>query len=116
MIFRKYIGRFLILAMLAAQLALAQHATVHFLEDGHAVSQAQSSDSPAPAGHGKANKDKICQICLFSKGLSHAFLFAGAEIPAAEIAAGFVVPRLQTVPARHEALLHEARGPPSFLS
>lgn len=117
MTFRKYIGQFLILMMLAAQLALAQHATVHFLEDQHiGIAFQQTGDSaPAPNHHGP-EKDKICQICLLAKGFSHISLFAVAEIPVVVHPAAFVFPAAQEVPVPATSFSYEARAPPAFLS
>lgn len=111
MTFKRYLGQFFILMLLTAQLALAQHATVHFLEDQYAVSHEHHAD------HSQPSKDKICQVCLFAKGFAHSDLVAGNDVPSIDALTLSVVPDLQGTRNGHDVLPYEARGPPSvFLS
>jgi hypothetical protein len=115
MIFRKYFGQFLILMMLAAQLALAQHATVHFLEDQHiGIAFQQSGDPATPQKHHGPEKGKICQACLLAKDFSHTSLSAAAEIPAVVYPAMFVFTAAQEIPLLSTSFSWEARAPPAF--
>ncbi len=117
MAFRKHIGRFLVLVMLTAQLALAQHATVHFLEDRTIAAQADTGSGPdKPADHDKTGKDKVCQICVSAKGLSHSVLSGGASIPAPQTMEGFIAPDAHDAHVSFIAHSYQARAPPVLLS
>ena len=106
MTLRKKISAFLVLSMLAMQLLLAQHYTVHFNEDDHLV----------PAKHGKADPDKICQVCIFSKNFSHTAAADSVYFAVLLLAAAIFVSASFAAPAQYPAHAYAARGPPSFLS
>lgn len=113
--FRKMIGQFVVLALLLSQLALAQHATVHVLEDPGFVSQGVSG-TPAHSDHSKSDKYKVCGICLLSQGLSHADLTAVFDLGIAPVIDAFALPGPVAAIARHDIRAYDARGPPPFLS
>lgn len=70
--FGKHISAFMVVWMLALQLLLAHHYTVHFSGEGRPVIQQQASghDHPQDGHHDGAGVDDLCQICAFSKALS----------------------------------------------
>lgn len=80
MTFRKHIGQFLIIVLLGMQLATAQHATVHFAEEGFAPAHHQEEDKQDHKPH----SSKLCQLCLLTKdfmnGLAH--IAPGIPVPA----------------------------------
>lgn len=107
----------LVFVMLCTQLILAQHATVHFIEDEHiGYAYQHENKQESPVDHPGHNKDKVCQICLFSKALSHTFLSAGVDVLAPDFAAAFAVPVPRDAYARIITLPLRARGPPFLLS
>lgn len=119
MAFRKHIGRFLVLTLLAAQIALAQHATVHVLEGGLENGRAGISlqhSAELPADHRHPDKEKACDICLLAGGLSHQFLAAAIALPVAVHETGFAVPDARSGLALSLSLPYQARAPPTFLS
>ena len=119
MTFRKHIGQFLILVMLTAQLALAQHATVHFLEDETIVSVVNADSGVNTIDRNDADKHKadiLCQICLFSKGLSHTVLASGITLHILFPSADIIVPDLPVFHVYAQLSANRARAPPVFLS
>jgi hypothetical protein len=103
--------------MLCAQVILAQHATAHFTEDKYTSIAGQFADEhEAPVNHPAHHKDKTCQICLFSKVLSHTFPFVSVDVPARDFAASFAIPANRETYARRETLPLQPRAPPSFSS
>jgi hypothetical protein len=107
--FKKATGRFLIVMMLAMQVALAQHATVHSAEgmQQHAPAQGQHRDH-AP------DKDKLCQICLLSKDFAKILTPSNVQV-ADPIVIGIrtlILP--QAVLVTHSPSVYTARAPPGF--
>ena len=110
MVTRKYIKLLLILLMLGAQLALAQHATVHFTDHGHIETHHDHSD------HGGTPKaGELCQICVFAKSFANTAIPDGVLIPAALMDSSYHVPPAQNHITRQASHGYLARGPPSFL-
>ncbi len=119
MTFRKHIGQFLILVMLAAQLALAQHATVHFLEDETIVSLVHADSGVNTIDRNEADKqkaDKICQICLYSKSFSHTIFASGIFLHITSLSAALIAPDLPVFHVHSQCSTNRARAPPVFLS
>ena len=82
MTFKKHISGFLVLVMLAMQLLLAQHYTVHFNEEAHTVAHHQLPSKGGDGNHQDADPDDICQICLFAKIFSQStFSLAFVALP-----------------------------------
>ena len=110
---RRKINLFLILCMIGAQLALAQHATVHFALEGYGeIHATQHQDN---GHHHKPQADKFCQLCLFAKGLAHALTSEAAIVPPDVFKIGIIFPAILDVPVRQNAKLYQARAPPAFL-
>lgn len=112
MTLRKHIGQFLILLMLVAQLALAQHATVHFLEDQYKTAQHQNHD---PAQTDRHDKSKSCQICVTAKELGHLLTSADMAAVVTLLAAIFMVWPLRRNIKPLPVAFYSSRAPPSFL-
>src|ERR1035437_2116628 len=113
---KKHITAFLVLQMFAMQLLLAQHYTVHFNEEQHVAVSQQQPANHAPAEHGKADPDKVCQICIFSKAFSQTIYAASIDIPVAVVATESVTRVLHSALAQNTTLVYSARAPPPFLS
>ena len=116
MAFRHHTTLLLLLVMLAAQGALAQHATVHFMV--HAVSGEIGSghDSHDPAGKPASKNGDDCSICVMAKSLSHSNLVAPSLLTVAADRAAFVPPLAQEAPEQLFRRAYHARAPPRFLS
>lgn len=114
---RREISLFLVFVMLCMQLILAQHATVHFIEDEHigAASQ-QENRQESPADRPAHHKDKTCQICLFSKDFSYTFPSVNIDAPTPGFTTVFAIPVPWDANARRESIPLQARAPPTFLS
>lgn len=115
---RQKISLFLVFVMLCTQLLLAQHSTVHFNEDEYAgIAYQHTGQHEPPADHPAHHKNKICQICVFGKVLSHSFPVASVDIPKPVFAVSFDLPVARESSTRHETRPLQARAPPpSFLS
>lgn len=94
--------------MLSMQFALAQHAGVHFFENG----QFHSDHKP---DH-KHVTDKLCEACLISKHLSNGFHSADIEIFVSPIVATQLAQSFTALAHFHIARAYNARGPPILLS
>jgi hypothetical protein len=113
---RREVSFFLAFVMLCMQLVLAQHATVHFIEDEHIGAGSQQEDrQDSPANPPAHDKGKICQICLFSKVLSYTLLVASVDVAKSDFTTMFAVPVRRDANARHEGLPLRARAPPNLL-
>ena len=78
MTFRKHIGQFLIIVLLLGmQLAIAQHATVHFTEEGLTSVHHQEQDKQDHKPH----SSKLCQLCLLTKDFTNGLAHVGPGIP-----------------------------------
>ena len=112
MTFREYISGFLVFVMLAMQLLLAQHYTVHFNEEAHTVAHHQL---PSKGGNGTqqdADPDDICQICFFAKIFSHStFSLAFIALPLF-IAVVLKAVSIHISPERNVFYSFSARAPP----
>lgn len=93
--------------MVAMQLALAQHATVHFAAGTHAPVQ-QQDEEHHPA------KDKFCQLCLLSKDFSHLLPQAGPDIPVPVFIDFAIIPSSSSAFYGLSLSPYAARAPPSF--
>jgi hypothetical protein len=103
--------------MLCVQLILAQHATVHFIEDEHIGAVYRHENRPESPAHHPAHHDgKICQICLFSKVFSYTFAVASVDVPAPNFTTVCAVSVPREAHARHGTLPLQARAPPPLLS
>lgn len=107
MAFKKDIGRFLLVVMLAMQVALAQHATVHFTEGTHNNPVHQQQDH-------QPDKDKLCQLCLFSKNFTKILTSAGLDILAPMDAEIQKTGLLQSIFISSDPSPYIARAPPAF--
>lgn len=114
---KKHIGGLVVMLMLAMQLLLAQHYTVHFNEDKTAIEQQQPGhDAPAGDHHDKDRHDKICQICVFSKSLSHLALSVLSVLLLVACATRWGIGASRLFILRNTSVVYPARGPPAFLS
>lgn len=114
---KREIGLFLVCVMLCVQLILAQHATVHFIEDEHiGAGSRQENGQESPVDRPVHDKDKTCQICLFSKDFSYTSPSVGIDVPTPDFTAVFAIAVPRDANARREIIRLQARAPPSFLS
>lgn len=102
-------GRFLLMVMLVMQIALSQHAAVHFLEGAHGHplhDQEQGQDH-------KSGNDAPCQLCLLSKNFSKTLTSAEPDVFFAgrAIAGNAVLPPPAFVDGAPSPYI--ARGPPA---
>lgn len=103
---RQKIGHILLFAMLAMQLAFAQHASVHVYEDISSPAR-HHQDDPSP------DKDPFCQICLFAKNVSHFVVPIGPDMPIHALTAGTLLV-FEIVPLCGRVFSHySARAPPA---
>lgn len=111
MSFRKTLAPVFIVLMLLAQLALAQHATVHFQEDQYASHQ-QHGDN----GSGEPDKSKLCQICITAKQLHD--IFSHADFVLLALVLAYALSLLPERITRTHAVTssYSARAPPILLS
>jgi hypothetical protein len=107
MIYRKGLNQFLLMLMLAMQIALAQHATVHFMDGTHNTPVHQQQD-PEP------DKDKLCQLCLLSKHFTKILTPAGLDIPAPVDTFSQKAAFLQSIITSGNTSPYIARAPPIF--
>lgn len=114
---RRWTSLLLVFVMLCAQLILAHHATVHFIEDAHiGIATPHENGRQLPGDHPAHGKDKACQICLFSKALSDTVLSPSVAVLVPDFAAAFAVPVPRDAEAGAVTLSFQARAPPFFLS
>lgn len=105
--FQKRVGQFLLVLMLAMQVALSQHATVHFMEGAHNSPIHQQQDH-------QPDKDKLCQICLLSKDFTKILTPAGLDF-LVPVHAGIQNPALlQPLIISGNPSPYIARAPPAF--
>lgn len=118
MALKRKLNLFLLLLMLAAQGALAHHATVHFAlhgakaVTGHVHSQGHNHD---PSNHPAPKSDEHCSICVLTHSLSHSDLVV---LPLWEVEKKpdiFVLKREQKAADQILLLAYQARAPPVFL-
>ena len=116
MAMRKHINLFLVLLMLGAQLALAQHATVHFAEQQEIVNAyMHQSGHDSPSGHHGPHLKVVCQLCLFSKGISHTITPVSIVFNGPVEISAYKTPLAQSHITRQSSHGYLARGPPAFL-
>jgi hypothetical protein len=108
--FRKKISGLVVLLLLAAQLALAQHHAVHFSEDGVTVERQHD----APKDKDKAGHDALCHVCLSSKILSHVLLFFTAFLLVIACNVRGIFPRPAPLVLCRHTSVYPPRGPPSL--
>lgn len=106
--FHKDVCRVLFVLMLAMQVALAQHASVHFLEGAHNGPVHQQQDRHQP------DKDKLCQLCLLSKDFAKILTPAGPDIMVPVHAVIQTAAFLESVAASGNPSPYTARAPPAF--
>jgi len=104
---RKNISLLLIMLLLGAQLALAQHATVHFTDHG-GIHHQHDNDSP--------QVNELCQLCIFAKGFAHGLSPDDAVLHADFLISSYRVPVAHNYLKRQESQGYLSRGPPAFLS
>lgn len=113
---KKQIAQFMLVMLLGAQLALAQHAAVHFATEGHiGIHTEQGSDGKSNPGPNKPQSDKLCQICLLAKSFSHIVLNSPALVPQTVFEFSFIFPPAQEVRVQAIASAYQPRAPPAFL-
>jgi hypothetical protein len=109
---RQRVVQCLIVLMLGAQLALAQHATVHSTP-GYEAFRTAKTDA-VHTDHDKAPHDKSCQICVLANGLSHALgSDAALALPAIRNET-FSPPSAHEMRVRFLAAAYQARAPPAL--
>jgi hypothetical protein len=114
MAMKKYIQGFLVFVLMGLQLALAQHATVHFVEDEPLM--ISGGQHQPPADPDKHDRDKICQICLFEKNYSFVLVSPSAVISLAVSGMAYAVLPLPVLHTQEAASAYYSRGPPVSLS
>lgn len=126
MVLRGKLNLILLLVMLAAQGALAHHATVHFaLQDeaalsdvvyeGHDHQAGHPADHSAPGHEPGHEKHDHCAVCVLAHALFHVDLAAALVLALWAIRTVFVWPPLQKFPAPLFFAVYRARAPPAFL-
>jgi hypothetical protein len=109
MAMRNNIHFFMILLLLGAQLALAQHASVHFTDHGHETHHEHEE------AEDERYADELCQICIFSKGLTSGLPLDGSYVTTLLARTSYKVPFAQNYITQQASSGYLARGPPSFL-
>lgn len=94
--------------MVAAQFALAHHATVHLTDHGVHAHHEKHQD--------QKQISELCQICVFSKNTSHALTPDVVIVQAALYHSSYDRPVTQSHITREASQGYLARGPPTFLS
>lgn len=94
--------------MLAAQVIMAQHFTVHFMEEAHITFH---------TGHGHPGQhdhktDQVCQICVLAKGLQNGLSGTVQVVPVVTVAFNPVLISLQSLEQEAIAGFYQARAPP----
>ncbi len=114
---RKQIAQLVFVLLLGAQLALAQHATVHLTPEGHAGFHVEhgSNNNGHGGDHNKPRSDRFCQICIFAKSFSQALLGAPAFVPESAFKLAFVFPPPQDMRVQALTRAYQPRAPPVFL-
>jgi hypothetical protein len=100
--------------MLLAQVFIAQHATVHFMENGPTSAAEYIHQDNGHSDHGKSNAD--CQACLVAKSLQN-LLTGPAQVitpPSLQPDLAAVFPHSLT--QKPLAGYYNARAPPPLLS
>ena len=116
MAFRGYTNSFLLLVMFLTQLALAQHAAVHFAPEGHTIALAEYGDGGNDhSPHKKQQSDKICQLCFFAKNFSQVVLAGSTLISQGVFEPSFIFSPAQNMHVQAIARAYQARAPPSLL-
>ncbi|MBI3441697.1 MAG: hypothetical protein HY052_07880, partial [Proteobacteria bacterium] len=72
-------------------------------------------DAPAQ-NHGNDHHDKVCQICVFSKILSHLALYTFVAVVFAVLSACCVISIANYFHRQNSVSVYPARAPPAFLS
>ncbi len=112
---RKIISSLLMVALLTAQLLMAQHMALHFDGDAHPARVAvQAAQTPTPALHAQQKDDDNCAVCFFVKFI----LFAMAVTLIFLLLPRFFDTRCFFTPQRCVLRIffaaYEACGPPDF--
>tara|TARA_B100001778_G_C18571773_1_gene622971 strand:- start:499 stop:846 length:348 start_codon:yes stop_codon:yes gene_type:complete len=105
---KKLLCFFVLQAMLAAQVLIAQHATVHFFEDSY-IGYHEHTDQ------GHHDKDKQCELCLFVKGFNDALISVPPFISVILLQHNFIPSLAQAVKHKTLSLAYLSRAPPVFL-
>lgn len=112
--FRRNINSILLAFMVLAQLALAQHSTVHVTEQIQIASYEHTDN-----GHDVPTKapthDKKCSICLLSKSFSYALSQAGVLPVVLNVESVVFAADYSFLSVRQVYRANGARAPPSFL-
>ncbi len=107
---RSTINLVLILLMLGAQIALAQHATVHFTDHGHSAQHHHDDNK-----EGTPQTGELCQICILNKNIAHALTPDAFIREVVVTQSAYRVPFAQNHITRQASQGYLARGPPLFL-
>lgn len=108
--FKKSIGRFLLVMMLTMQIALAQHATVHFMEGAH---QNPAHSEQQDHKH-KKDQTQHCQLCQFSKNFNKILNTDETGVTAPALTAVQIIAAPQSIAMGNEPSSYSARAPPAF--
>lgn len=110
------ISAFLLTIMLLAQIGLAQHASVHFLEPGQQSHTTQHQLDPHgndQEPHKKASDS--CQICISAKVFSHGLTSSTAIILPISLFSETVISSTDQITGDITYLSAQPRGPPALL-
>lgn len=109
---RNFANALALTVVLFAQLAMAQHFTVHFLEhDGDSPAFHTALDDHHKTGHAP-DKDEVCQICVGEKALTYAVWHGGVLLPLPLLSEDPVKPMVLSEPFIVLPLAYNAQGPP----
>ena len=111
---RKTINLFLIVLLLGAQLAIAQHASVHLtIESGRALYEHNHQDAPDHQKH--QNDHDLCQLCLLTQSFTQLVTFAGPAlpVPSVTVSDSYLFANAVFMEQGNPAS-YAARAPPSF--
>ncbi len=109
---KRFLCFFVLQIMLAAQVLMAQHFTVHFMEEAHIASHAGHSHNHSD--HNKA--DKVCQICLLTKGFQNVLGSSSQTISIVAFKFDPIASLPKSLEQKALASAYLARAPPPFLS
>jgi hypothetical protein len=114
----RIISQFMLAFMLLAQLALAQHATIHVSEGAATVAASHQTDEHAhhnaPDDHTPDAHEK-CSLCLLTKAFSQGFVSAETLAPALPRSSKQALLFSSALFTQKPYAAHRPRGPPSFL-
>jgi hypothetical protein len=109
---RTYARSVALMAVLLAQLAMAQHFSVHFMERDGGVAVAHASADGKSAPH-VPDKEDICQLCLSEK-LAHAAGQGAITLAIPDFAAAAFTAALRSEPSLLQPQSYYSRGPPAL--